>query len=62
MSIELYNSLLYKFLESVYRLMMNRYAENVSKHAYPKDTKSQLIRNTLCMNWLADFIIFNECP
>ena len=29
---------------------------------YLKIQKSQLIRNTLCMNQLADFVIFNECP
>lgn len=27
-----------------------------------KDTKNQLIRNALCMNQLAFFILFTECP
>ena len=29
---------------------------------YLKIQKSQLIRNILCMNYLADFIVFTECP
>ena len=29
---------------------------------YLKIQKSQLIRNILCMNYLANFIVFTECP
>ena len=33
-----------------------------SDRPIPKDTKSQLTRNTMCMNQLSDFILFTEYP